>query len=71
MAKEIGGVLYLDAEESRRFMYNMIHPDEEVMQRRDEFFAEIDKLDIRRLDDGTVVLTSPDITLDEKEFDND
>lgn len=64
MAKEIGGTLYLDKEESIAFMRNLMHQDEEAMRRRDAFFKEIDKLDIQHLPDGTVIINSPDITLD-------
>lgn len=58
----------LSGEDALRFMHNMLHPDEEAIARRDAFFKEIDEtLKIKHLDDGTVVLTSPDITLSEKD----
>lgn len=64
MAKEIGGTLYLNKEESIALIRNLMHPDEEVVRRRNEFFKEIDKLDIQHLPDGTVIINAPDITLD-------
>lgn len=66
MAKQIGGTLYLNNEESVEFMRKMLHPDEEAMRRRDEFFKEIDKLDIQHLPDGSVLITSPDITINDE-----
>ena len=64
MAKQIGGTLYLNKEESVEFMRKMLHPDEEAMRRRDAFFKEIDKLVIKHLPDGSVEIDCPDIELD-------
>lgn len=64
MAKQIGGTLYLNKEESVEFMRKMLHPDEEAMRRRDAFFKEIDKLSIKHLPDGSVEIDCPDIELD-------
>ena len=61
--------LHLSGEDAREFMKNMLHPNEEAMQRRDAFFKEIDEeLKIEHLDDGSIVLTSPNITLTEKDM---
>ena len=65
MAKQIGGTLYLNKEESVEFMRNMLYPNEEAMRRRDAFFKEIDKLDIQHLPDGSVVIDCPDITIND------
>lgn len=60
MAKEINGTLYLNAEESRTLIHNLLHPDEEVMRRRDAFFRECDKLEIE-YNDGCVIVNCPDL----------
>lgn len=60
MVKEIGGSLYLNADEWHAFMHNLLHPDEEVVRRRNTFFEKIDKLEIERMD-GCGVINSPDI----------
>lgn len=64
MSKQIGGTLYLNKEESAALIRNLMHPDEEVMRRRNEFFKEIDKLVIKHLPDGSVEIDCPDIELD-------
>lgn len=59
---------HLNEKEWLEFMNNLFHPKKEVIARRDAFFKKIDEtLKIEHLDDGAVVLTSPDITLSEKD----
>ena len=71
MIKVDNSGLHLSGEDARVFWHNMLHPNEEAMKRRDAFFAEIDAtLDIQRQADGTIVITSPEIILDEQEGDH-
>lgn len=60
--------LRLSGEDAIRFMHSMLHPGKEAIARRDAFLKEIDEtLKVEHLDDGSVVLTSPEITLSEKD----
>lgn len=65
MAKELGGTLYLNKEETAAFLDNLLHPDEEAIKRRNAFLAECDKLIIEQKD-GSTVIHCPDITINEK-----
>ena len=65
MAKEIGGTLYLNKEETASFLNNLLHPDEEAIERRNAFLAECDKLIIEHKD-GYTVISCPDINIDEE-----
>lgn len=59
---------HLNEKEWLEFMNNLFHPKKETIEMRDAFFKKIDEtLEVSKLDDGTVVLTSPDITLSEKD----
>lgn len=42
MAVEINGELHLNAEETRCFLNEMIHPDREALARRDAFMSNLD-----------------------------
>lgn len=54
MAKIDGPFIILTEEERLAFHNQIIHPDPVAMARRDEFFAELDRMNIRENEDGSV-----------------
>lgn len=62
MALEIAGELHLDIEETRRLRHQMMHPNQDVLNRRDAFLAELDNFDIL-FTDGEIEVDCPDLCL--------
>lgn len=54
--------LVLDKEETIRFVYNMMHPNTEMLRRRDAFLSKLDDVKIEYCDGG-IVADCPDISL--------
>lgn len=54
------GDICLDAEETRNFMNNMIHPDEEALRQRDEFLAECPEFEYGK--NGDIIIKCEGVT---------
>lgn len=61
MSKIKDGKIILNSIEARNFLHDIIHPDREAIKKRDAFLEDTKDWIVKELEDGTTILTIPNL----------